>query len=261
MTTIRSRDNAFVKQLIALTHSSRERKKTALTVLDGVHLASAYCDNVGAPQSVAVAESARDSAEVRALLARVASSTVRVLSDDVIAEASTLASASTLLAVVSTPVASPTPTATHAVLVLEDIQDPGNMGSMLRSAAAAGVREVVCSPTTAFAWAPKVLRAGQGAHFSLNIAEGIDVLAFVRAFTGQALALVPAAEETIYQRDLTQPTAWLVGNEGAGLSPALLLAAAARLAIPMPGKVESLNAAAAAAIALFEMVRQRGQSR
>ena len=257
MKTLRSRDNAFVKQLIALAHSSRERKKAGLTVLDGIHLVRAYREAVGLPTQVVIAESAIKTPEVVALLATIEDARVHVLADHLMKEASALDSPAAVIATIETPVAKPTAPKAASVLVLEDVQDPGNVGSMLRSAAAAGVHEVVCSPTTAFAWAPKVLRAGQGAHFLLNIVEGADVLNFVREFHGETLALAPLGTRTIYDCDLRKPTAWLIGNEGAGLSPALVAAASARVQIPMPGKIESLNAAATAAIALFEMVRQR----
>jgi RNA methyltransferase, TrmH family len=275
--TIRSRENAYVKQLIALAHSSRERKKAGLTVLDGIHLVRAYVEAVEAPHSMAVAEAAVGSAEVQSLLTLLsqmhAITPLNVLTDSLIAEASSLDSPSAVLALVSTPVPQEIAPDATAVLVLEDLQDPGNVGSMLRTAAAAGVREVVLSKSTAFAWSPKVLRAAQGAHFALNIVEGVDVVAFVENFSGQSIALVPrlasstsAAEfdagheaqpRSLYDCDLRRPTALLIGNEGAGLSPALIKAATLQANIPMPGQVESLNAAACAAIALFEMVRQR----
>lgn len=270
MKTIRSRDNALVKQLIGLAHSSRERKKAGLTVLDGLHLVRAYVDACGLPRAVVVAESALANREVATFLAELAeqNATINVLSDALVAEASSLESPAALLAEVVTPSPRATPADADAVLVLEDVQDPGNVGSMLRSAAAAGVKEVVLSKTSAFAWSPKVLRAAQGAHFLLNIAEGADVVEFVRRFRGQSLALVPGAARvarkraaSIYECNLNPPTAWLVGNEGAGLSDAVLQAATMGVTIPMPGRVESLNAAATAAIALFEMTRQRAISR
>jgi len=141
--------------------------------------------------------------------------------------------------------------------LLEDIQDPGNVGSMLRSAAAAGVHDVLLSKSCAFAWSPKVLRAAQGAHFALNIVEGADLLAFVAHYAGQVVALVPAVSKALYDLDLAKSTAFVIGNEGAGLSAELLAAVSVHATIPMPGKSESLNAAAAAAICLFEMARQR----
>jgi RNA methyltransferase, TrmH family len=265
MKTIRSRDNAVVKQLIGLAHSSRERKKAGLTVLDGIHLARAYVDAIGAPVAVAVAESALGEAEIanwlKSFTESHGDSLVNVLSDALIAQASSLDSPSALLAIVTTPEARATPQNASAVLLLEDVQDPGNVGSMLRTAAAAGVCEVVLSKTSAFAWSPKVLRAAQGAHFVLNIAEGVDALSFVAGFAGQTVAMVPRLASSkpvsLYSCDLRGPTAILIGNEGAGLSSALIKAATLKATIPMPGQVESLNAAASAAIALFELVRQR----
>ena len=171
MKNIRSRDNPFVKQLVALAHSARERKKAGLTVLDGIHLVTAYLDAVGAPRALAIAESALARDEVRRLLSAVDDKIVSMLPDAVFRELSSLDSPSFAVALVATTAATPTPR-DSTVLVLEDVQDPGNVGSLLRSAAAAGVTEVLTSKTTAFCWSPKVLRAAQGAHFSLNIVEG-----------------------------------------------------------------------------------------
>ncbi len=268
MKAIRSRDNAFVKQLIQLAHSSRERKKVGLTVLDGIHLVSAYVDAIGPPRAIAVAESALAQAEITAWLAvfetRFPRVTVNILSAALIAEASSLDSPAAMVAEVETPVARAIPLDASAVLVLEDVQDPGNVGSMLRSAAAAGVCEVMLSKSCAFAWSPKVLRAAQGAHFLLNIVEGADVVDFISQYRGQSLAFVPVMSGyaqkiaiSLYDCELARATAFLIGNEGAGLSPQLLEAASVGVTVPMPGKVESLNAAACAAIAMFEMVRQR----
>ncbi|MEP7155885.1 MAG: RNA methyltransferase [Betaproteobacteria bacterium] len=257
MKTITSRDNAFVKQLIALAGSSRERRKQSLTVLDGIHLVRAYMEALGPPHSLAVAESAMARNEVRELVSNCPSATINVLADNLMAAASGLESPAFMMAMVSTPESQPTP-ADASILLLEDIQDPGNVGSLLRTAAAAGIREILLSPSTAFAWSPKVLRAAQGAHFLLNIVEGVDVLAFAKAYAGQSLALVAHGDgvQDLFEIDMTGPTAIMVGNEGAGLSPELVSAATHRVTIPMPGKVESLNAAAAGAICLFERVRQ-----
>ena len=258
MKTIRSRDNPLVKQQVALAHSSRERRKVGLTVLDGIHLVRAYIEAQGSPHAIAVAESALTRAEVAALLAGCPPQLVNVLADNLMAEASSLDSPAFVMAMVATPQARVTP---HdaSVLVLEDIQDPGNVGSLLRTAAAAGITEILLSKTTAFAWSPKVLRAAQGAHFLLNLVEGTDVAAYIRGYRGQSLALVPRGEGVaqLYDIDMAGPIAILVGNEGAGLSTELMAVATHRVTIPMPGKVESLNAAAAGAVCLFEMVRQR----
>ena len=259
MKTIRSRDNALVKQLVALAHSSRERKKAGLTVLDGIHLIRAYVDAVGEPIAVATSESAQHRPEVVALLARCGHASRNLLADTLMTSASTLDSPAFMMAIVPTPIADAIPGDADVVLALEDVQDPGNIGSMLRSAAAAGVRHTALSKTCAFAWAPKVLRAAQGAHFSLNISEGIDLVDFVSRFQGQSLALVAQAQDStlLFDMNLSAPTIFLIGNEGAGLSTELVSMATRRVTIPMPGKIESLNAAAAGAICLFELVRQR----
>ena len=259
MKTIRSRENALVKQLVALAHSSRERRKAGLTVLDGIHLVQAYVKAVGEPIAVMISESAQHRAEVVALLSRCNNASQSVFADALMDSASTLDSPAFMMAIVPTPVAAAMDDNADVVLALEDVQDPGNVGSMCRSAAAAGVRHVALSKTCAFAWAPKVLRAAQGAHFSLNINEGVDLVDFIRRFHGQVLALVPMTKGTksLFEMDLRGPTVFLIGNEGAGLSDDVERAATHRVTIPMPGKTESLNAAAAGAICLFELVRQR----
>ncbi len=257
---LRSRDNALVKQLVALAHSARDRKKAGLTVLDGIHLIQAYADALGPPQQIAVAESAIARTEVVSLLAQCEGSDVVVLADPLMAQISSLESPAFVVATIRTPDVHPLPTET-TMLLLEDLQDPGNVGSLLRSAAAAGIREVVTSRATAFAWSPKVLRAAQGAHFALNISEGRDLATVIADYTGTSIALVvdPDPPCSLYDCDLKQPVAFVIGNEGAGLSAELRQACRVRATIPMPGRTESLNAAAAGAVCLFEMVRQRSQ--
>ncbi|MBL8521913.1 MAG: RNA methyltransferase [Betaproteobacteria bacterium] len=258
MKALRSRDNPVVRQLTALAHSARERKKAGLTVLDGVHLVDAYRHARGAPRQVAIAESAIQRDDVRAVLQGLDDRTLVSLPDAFFRDISSLDTPSHVVALVETPVAKPVPV-DATVLVLEDVQDPGNVGSLLRSAAAAGVTEVLTSRATAFCWSPKVLRAAQGAHFSLNIVEGADPVAWLATYAGRSLALVAQAQgvASLYASNLNGPVAFLLGNEGAGLSEALRRAATAQATLPMPGRIESLNVAAAGAICLFEMVRQR----
>jgi TrmH family RNA methyltransferase len=209
--------------------------------------------------ALAISESEQDRPEVVELLSRCPSASLYLLADKLMADASALDSPAFLMAIVPTPAAETIPANTDAVLALEDVQDPGNVGSMCRSAAAAGVRHVALSKTCAFAWSPKVLRAAQGAHFSLNLSEGLDLVDLVGIFKGQSLALVAQTDNAkpLFEIDLRAPTIFLIGNEGAGLSHDLARAATHRVTIPMPGKMESLNAAAAGAICLFELVRQR----
>jgi len=108
-----------------------------------------------------------------------------------------------------------------------------------------------------FAWSPKVIRAGMGAHFFLSIFEGVDVDEYAHSFRGSMVAMEPRARASLYELDLRGPVAWVFGNEGAGLSEGARRLAAHRVRIPMPGPAESLNVAAAVAICLFEQIRQR----
>jgi TrmH family RNA methyltransferase len=141
-------------------------------------------------------------------------------------------------------------------VLLEDIQDPGNLGAILRSAAAAGVQTIYLSKHCADVWSPKVLRAGMGAHFVLSIQENADLPQVAQGLPGMLIAMSLDADQSLFDLQLTGPVAFAVGNEGVGLSTELAQMATQRVKIPMPGAVESLNAAAAAAVCLFERVRQ-----
>jgi RNA methyltransferase, TrmH family len=144
-------------------------------------------------------------------------------------------------------------------LMLENIQDPGNLGSMLRTAAAAGVETVYLSNGCTDAWSPKALRGGQGAQFVLSIVENANIVAEINAFNGTTYATTLQGE-SIFEQDLLQATAIVIGNEGQGLSQKTIEACNKQVMIPMAESslagVESLNAAAAAAICLFERKRQ-----
>jgi len=141
-------------------------------------------------------------------------------------------------------------------LYLDGVQDPGNVGALLRVAAAAGVRHVLASAQTAALWAPKVMRAAQGAHFQLDLREpiGAERLAkFSVAWIGTDLA----AQDSLWDTALPAgPIGWVVGAEGQGASAAALSACAHRVRIPLARGVESLNVAAAAAVCLFERRRR-----
>lgn len=256
MKHISSRDNPLVKHARALAHSSRERKKSGIALIEGAHLVTAMHERGMVPQTLIASETGMERDEIRKLMAGAAESHV-VLSDALFRELSTMETPAGIVALIQPSEANPVAADAAFCLVLEDIQDPGNVGALLRSAAAAGVKDVLMSRTCAFAWAPKVLRAGQGAHFQLNIVEGVDLPAWVKAFRGVSLALTPVGTQSLFAVPIDGPVAVLVGNEGAGLSPALLAAASQRVRLPMPGGFESLNAAAAGAIALFEIVRRR----
>ena len=254
---VSSRDNAAYKEVARLISSASHRKREGLSVLDGAHLLAAFLDSGGTPEALFVNRHGLEAPEIAALVARSAPARVTLLADSLYDALSTVETPTGVLSVGSTPRSRPPPDDAAFALLLEGIQDPGNVGALLRSAAAAGASDVLLSPQCAFAWSPKVLRAAMGAHFAVNIAEGVDLAAWLAAYRGRSVALMGGGKRSLYELDLRGALALLVGNEGAGLSAALAAAAREQAAIPMPGRMESLNAAAAGTVALFEAARQR----
>lgn len=255
-TPVTSRDNPIFKRLRKLAESARARREAHMTLLDGEHLLLAYLDAGGQPYTVVRAESF-DVGRFQRLAARCAHARAMVLPDALFADLAPVATPTGLLAEAAwlTPAAVD---ATPLVVVLEDIQDPGNLGAMLRTGAAAGATLAVLSKGCHDPWSPKALRGGQGAQFVLPMQCGVDLPVWLERFDGLRVALALSEESPLYSLDLSGPLALVVGNEGAGLSEAVRRAASVQAAIPMPGKVESLNASAALAVAVFEAVRQRG---
>lgn len=246
----------MLKSARKLAASSKERKKAGKTLLDGIHLVTAYHQAGGFPEAILVSISAQDHPEIRDFLHKMPPENLVVLSDELFREISTVDTPTGIVALIWIP--QPNEGKTDCCVLLEDVQDPGNLGSILRSAAAAGIGQIYLSTGCVDAWSPKVLRAGMGAHFYLAIHENSDLVAAARNFQGQVVATTLDAKKTLFSLDLSGPTAFVIGNEGAGVSEVLLGAADSTVTIPMPGAAESLNAAAAAAICFFERVRQIG---
>ena len=256
---VESRHNERLREVARLASSSRERRKYGRCVLEGVHLIDVYCARIGAPQVLVVLDDASERPDVAALVARVPSSRTIVVGRALLSKLATLPPDVAALAVVPTPVAKVAAPGRFCLL-LEDLQDPGNVGTMIRTAAAAGADQVLLSRDCAFAWSPRALRAGQGAHFLTTVMEDVTLGEWIGAFRaggGRAYATVVTDGIPLYEVRLTGRVAIAVGREGGGLSAALRQECDARITIPMAGGSESLNAAAAAAIVLFEAVRQR----
>lgn len=257
MKLIQSRDNPFFKELVKLAGSSRQRHKANQTLLDGAHLLAAYLDCGNQPRHILLNTSALHDNEIAGLLERVNGVPVTQLDEKLFAELSELKTPTGIIALVDIPQLEILVADSRFALLLEDIQDPGNLGSMLRSAAAAGCDAVFLSQGCTDAWSPKVLRAAMGGHFALRIYERQDLTSAATAFSGTLLATSLQATRSLYDCNLLGNIAFMMGNEGAGLSDELLNLSTRQIGIPMPGKVESLNAAAATAVCLFEAVRQR----
>lgn len=255
MKLISSRDNPAVKALARLAdHAGR---RGAAVLLEGVHLCQAWLQHHGAPEQAifdyerldlpALAELARQVPQERclALESRLLRGLANVESDQGVAF------------VVSPPQTELPATVSENCVLLDRIQDPGNVGTLLRTCAAAGVREVFLATGTAAAWSPKVLRSGQGAHFALTIHEHVDLDALLPRLTVPLAVTTLEQASNLYQTRLPARLAWVFGHEGQGVHPALQAKAGVRLHIPHDAQaVESLNVGAAAAICLFEQRRQ-----
>jgi RNA methyltransferase, TrmH family len=249
---ITSRDNPLLVRLRKLAQDGAGYRKLGQAWIEGDHLCAALRAR-GLPAAVAVItdEGLGDPA-LRELAGWAAK--VHVVPVALFKRISALESPARLGFVVDLPEASSIDPQAASV-VLDRVQDAGNVGSILRSAAAFGFAQVLAIKGTAALWSPKVLRAGMGAHFALRLVEGLEaeqVLALqlpLVATSSHAGAELPSAA-------LPRPCAWVLGHEGQGVSPALLQRCALTVRIPQPGGEESLNVAAAAAVCLYESARR-----
>ena len=247
-----SKDNPLLQRLRKLARDGGGYRKAGELWLEGEHLCSALLQRGRRPAQAVLAEAAWAQPALRALAQ--AAPRVVVVPDALFDGFSALPSPAGigfLLPLPDQPAIAPQ----AATVVLDRLQDAGNVGSILRSAAAFGMAQVLALQGTAALWSPKVLRAGMGAHFGLRLVEGLqpadlDALAVPLVGTSlQADALLPATP-------LPSPCAWLLGHEGQGVAPALLARCALTVRIPQPGGEESLNVAAAAAVCLYESMRR-----
>ncbi len=253
--SIASPANPKFKALLKLAQSPRARRQQSKALLDGIHLIEAYRTFHGAPALLAVSADARDNPEIHALLQAIQPVEPLLLSDSLFAKLSSVESPTGIIGIIDIPQVT-VPNRLGTCLLLEDIQDPGNLGSILRSAAAAGVQDVFLSGKSTDAWSSRTLRAGMGAHFALRIHERSDLVAIARSYQGKVMAASQKAKQSLFDADLSGPIAFTFGNEGGGLSQPLSAAAGLHIAIPMAKGTESLNVAAAAAVCLFEWVRK-----
>ena len=252
---IASRANPLLVALRKAVRDGGAYRRSGQVWLEGDHLcAAAVARGLRVAQAV-LTDSAWRKPERRDLARHAAR--VVLLPDALFGEISTLESPADIGFVMPLP-APAQPDPTRDAVVLDRVQDAGNVGSILRSAAALGVPQVLALKGTAALWSPKVLRAGMGAHFGLRLIEGLqpDQLSALQVpLVGTRLdtdALLPRAA-------LPQPCAWVLGHEGQGVAPALLARCALTVRIPQPGGEESLNVAAAAAVCFYESMRRSVQ--
>jgi len=253
---ITSTHNSKIQLVRGLLGRSKERRETGAFVAEGVRLVEEALAAEWSFQFVLAGESLSERG--KALVADLQSHRVEteIVANNLMQSVSKTDTSQGILAVLDHSQL-PIPQALSFALILDQIRDPGNLGTLLRTAAAAGVQAVFLPPETTEAFAPKVVRAGMGAHFRIPI----HPLTWdeIRTTT-QGLKIHLADMEgaiSCWQADFRSPLALIVGGEADGASQPARELATSQVSIPMPGKTESLNAAVAGAILMFEVVRQR----
>jgi TrmH family RNA methyltransferase len=271
---ISSRDNPLFKELRALQATGSKGQKARLTsgrvLLEGIHIVQAWLSDpalgVLITSAIGIANPEIDTL-VREHCAACPDTRVIYLDAGLWGELSELANAPQIAGLLSLPesLTNANPSnqnvITGDVLVVDRVQDAGNVGAMLRTAAAAGFIDVVAISGCAHLWSSKVLRAGMGAHRTLRLHEGWSTEQAIERIAAPFFLASAQGEKSLYALDqqLRQPVAWVFGSEGQGISHGLLMHGKA-ISIPMHSQVESLNVATAAAVCLFETVRIRTSS-
>lgn len=256
MRHIQSKDNAQFKQLLRIAQG----KKTAagqLVWLEGIHLSQAWLDlGFDVVQAIFDVERLAQQPELQQLQQRLLAADCLGLSAALMRQLSHVEQGQGVALVVQAPRYEAAQRLQQTCVYLDRIQDPGNVGTLLRTIAAAGIKEVYLSPGCAWAWSQKVLRSAQGAHFVLRVHEQVEQQDFLARVQLPVYATALEQAAPLYGLDLAQPIAWIFGNEGQGVHENLLAQATQRVFIPQMEHVESLNVAAAAAVCLFEQRRQ-----
>lgn len=247
-----SRDNPLLQRLRRLAHDGAAYRRLGQIWLEGDHLCDALRQRGVTTLQAVLTEAAWEQPRLRELASW--APRIAIVPAPLFAAFSGLASPAAIGFVIAPP-ADTVPEPELPTVVLDRVQDPGNVGSILRSAAAFGAVQVLALAGTAALWSPKVLRAGMGAHFALRLVEGLAPVA-LDALRVPLLATSSHDGEVLAQATLPWPCAWVLGHEGQGVAPELLDRCALRLRIPQPGGEESLNVAAAAAICLYESARR-----
>jgi RNA methyltransferase, TrmH family len=249
MSVLTSRDNPKVKRWAKLAQDSRYRRSEKRALIEGPHLLAAALQHGCKPVALLATQEGAAEPEISRLIGEsglrpvlLAVGVFRGLTD-----AETPAGVAAEIVIPDAPRKEE-----QRTVFLEGIQDPGNVGAILRSAAAFGVGRVVLDQACADPWSPKALRAGMGGHFSLQIRETSDLGAEIEAFKGTVACTVPRGGVALIEAPLNRSSAWIFGGEGRGLREETIRRADLRVTIPMAAGTESLNVAAAAAICLYQ---------
>ena len=254
MKHISSKDNRVYKSIRRLAQSSSARRDEGRIVLDGVHLVRTYLERFGARGvELVVRKSSARKPEIESMTKE---ATWVTLIDALFDQAATVQSPVGIMALAPLPHFA-VPSAEQGFQVLLDsVQDPGNVGAILRSAAAAGAKMAHLSVDCADPWSPKCLRGGMGAQFVLPVQQYLSLADHAQTFGARLVACVATADTSLFDADLSGHIAFIIGGEGAGISKELLAKADQQIRVPMNDGIESLNAAASATVCFYEWVKQ-----
>ena len=256
VTQITSARNPLLVRLKKLVDDGASYRRLGVVLLEGEHLCAAWLARPQAPVLHAIV-SAAAWGEPRLRELAQAAAEVAIVDVATIGRLGTLDSPAPIAFLVPAPQRAAL-VASEPTLVLDRLQDPGNVGSVLRSGAAFGFTQAIALVGTAALWSPKVVRAGMGAHFGLRLVEGADE-AMLTALAVPLFGTSSHAQQRLDAFALPWPCAWVFGHEGQGVAAGVAQHCRAMLAIPQPGGGESLNVAAAAAVCLYETARQHGR--
>ncbi|NEP55664.1 MAG: RNA methyltransferase [Symploca sp. SIO2G7] len=252
---ITSTKNPLAKQFRKL-HQPKERHRQGVFLLEGTHLVQEACA-VRYPliQLAATEVWCQTHGDLLGQLAHGAAD-IRLVSPEVLKSMCTTVNPDGVVAIAQRSMATAMADSVSLGVALERLQDPGNLGTVIRTATAAGCDRIWLTENSVDIDHPKVLRATAGQWFRLSM-ETVLSLSSLATFDGQLVATTPVASLNYWELDLQQPTIFLMGNEGAGLSEQTMQLATHRVKIPLAADVESLNVAIATAVLLYEAIRQR----
>ncbi len=254
---ITSRQNTLIKETTKLSQSKKFRDKTHLMVLDGIHLCEEFSKQQGTFKYLFVTSRFKQNPEFKKF-----SNIENILEieENLMQKISTSKTPVGILGVVEKPITQEIKStlSENFILLLENIQDPGNLGTIFRTAVAAGIEAIFCDKNCSDVFSPKVLRASMGANFYTKIFENVDLEKIPSSFDGDIIGTILSdSSESIFKTKFNTRTAFLFGNEGNGISDSLEKICTKKIVIPMQNNFESLNVAIAVGICLFEKVRQK----
>lgn len=252
---ITSNQNPKIKLVRALLGRPKERREAGAFVVEGVRLVEEAAKGDWRFEIVLYDETLSERGRLQVESLRSKGVDVEEVSPSVMKSISETEAPQGILAVVEY-LQLPIPQSPNFILIPDQVRDPGNLGTLLRSAAAAGVQAVLIPPETTDAFAPKVLRSGMGAHFRLPIQE-MSWSEIEKAVAGMRVYVADMDGRSCWETDLRQPVALIIGSEAEGVSEFARKMANGKISIPMSGETESLNAGVAGSVLMFEVMRQR----